>query len=87
MARRARPGVYVLLDRRGVVVRVGRTKDMERRRLEHQRDPLLGVYQFDERYETASDAIQRGLEQLLHDRYRPRLDLIRPISPRSPRRK
>lgn len=68
-------------------MRTGRTKDLHRRELEHSRDPLLRRYRFDEVHETEDPAARRGLEQILHERYRPPLDLIAPISVKNPRRR
>lgn len=88
MARVPRGGVYVLRDRSsGRIMRTGRTKDLHRRKQEHSRDPLLWRYGFDEIYETEDAAARRGLEQILHERYRPPLDVIAPISAKNPRRR
>jgi len=79
--------VYVLRDPvTGEVVRVGRTNDFARRAAEHARDPALRGYEFERVYPTDSYAEQRGLEQVLHDRYDPPLDRINPISPRNSKR-
>lgn len=81
-------GVSVLTDQAtGQVMRVGQTRDRLRREGEHRRDPSLGCYAFKTLYAVDSYAIRRGLEQLVHDRHDPPLDLQEPISPRSPRRK
>ncbi|ATQ70957.1 RHS repeat-associated core domain-containing protein [Methylosinus trichosporium] len=67
----ARGGAYVLRDVEGTVVRSGRTNDLARREAEHLRDPNLAEYQFQPAYRTDVYAEQRGLEQILHDRYGP----------------
>ena len=81
----ARGGTYVLRDAEGTVVRSGRTNDLARREAEHLRDPNLAEYQFEPAYRTDVYAEQRGLEQILHDRYNPALNKIRPISPSNKR--
>ncbi len=81
-----RGGTYVLRDADGVVVRSGRTRNLDRRQAEHARDPTLSQYDFDPVHRTDSYAEQRGLEQVLHDQYSPPLNRIRPIDPANPRR-
>lgn len=63
-------------------MRVGRTSDLHRRRLEHARDPWLGAYRFDVERQTNVYAEQRGREQLLHEAFQPPHDFIEPINPR-----
>lgn len=83
MKRKRQGGTYVLVDPgTGKVMRVGRTSDLHRRRLEHARDPWLGVFRFDVDRQTDVYAEQRGREQLLHEKFQPPLDFIEPINPR-----
>lgn len=80
-------GTYVLLDpKTGRVLRTGRTRDLERRRKEHRRDPQTRPLNFRVDRYTDSYAEQRGREQFLHERYLPPLNQIQPISPKNPRR-
>lgn len=79
-------GTYVLKNAEGVVMRTGRTNNLARRELEHARDPKLKDFTFAVVHRTDSYAEQRGLEQMLHDQYKPALNKIRPISPNNPRR-
>jgi hypothetical protein len=48
---------------------------------QHRRSRALPEHRFDPAYRTDSYLEQRGLEQILHDRYDPPLNKIRPISP------
>jgi hypothetical protein len=75
-------GVYLLRDpETGQVVRTGRTNDLSRRGAEHARDERLQDYDFEAVYRSDDYATQRGLEQVIHNRYQPPLNRIRPISP------
>ena len=78
-------GVYTLRDPVNDGVQyVGRTSNLTRREAEHRvAHPDLRL-----RPEFRSDnyEVQRGAEQILHDRYQPPLNKIQPISPRNPRR-
>ncbi|WP_157519524.1 RHS repeat-associated core domain-containing protein [Modestobacter sp. Leaf380] len=73
-------GVYALTDRAGQVVRTGRTNNLARRQAEHAREfqganfRILAV--------TQKRSEQRGLEQLAHNQFRPRLNRVEPISAR-----
>lgn len=69
----------------GQVVRTGRTNDLARRAAEHNRDPALREYIFDEVHRTDIYAEQRGLEQMLNEHYKAPLDRINAISPRNRR--
>jgi hypothetical protein len=81
----AQGGTYVLRDSRtGDVVRVRRTKNLERRRSEHRRDAERGELEFEVRHRT-DEVAEQGLEQSLHDDFNPRLDRIRPVDPDNPR--
>jgi hypothetical protein len=51
------------------VVRTGRTSDLTARQAAHFNDPVLGDFQFNVEYRTDLYAEQRGLEQLLYERY------------------
>jgi RHS repeat-associated protein len=75
----AKGGVYVLKDASGTVVRCGRTCDLARRRSEHARDPNLSKFQFEVIHKTDNNIARRGLEQKLHDEFKPHLDKINPI--------
>jgi RHS repeat-associated protein len=85
VALEARGGVYLLRDAEGVVVRTGRTNNLARRELEHARDPLTSDLTFEPVYRTDVYGEQRGLEQVLYNRYPgARLNKIRPISLSNP---
>jgi RHS repeat-associated protein len=78
-------GTYALIDPvTRDIMRIGRSKDLERRRQEHARSVLLGNLSFTPVDRTDDYAEQRGLEQQLHDQYNPPLDRVNPISPRNP---
>jgi hypothetical protein len=86
----ARGGVYTLRGLGNDVVRTGRTSDLAARRSALARDPILGPYEFSVEYRTDVYAEQRGLEQVLYDRY-PGAQIgaggfnkIRAISPTNP---
>lgn len=70
----------------GQPMRCGRTKDFERRRAEHRRNPETRGMDFDPVHRTDNYATQRGLEQLMHDQLKPPLDRINPIGPTNPKR-
>ncbi len=79
-------GAYVLRDAEsGQVMRTGRTRDLGRRGAEHGRDPNLRDLEFEPVHRTDVYNEQRGLEQMLHDKYQPPLNKIRPISPTNPK--
>lgn len=65
----ARGGVYTLRDEAGAVVRTGRTSNLAAREAAHANDPVLGDFRFNVEYRTDVYAEQRGLEQVLYDRY------------------
>lgn len=65
----ARGGVYTLRDEAGAVVRTGRTNDLAARQVQHANDPVLGDFQFNVEYRTDVYAEQRGLEDVLYNRY------------------
>ena len=81
----ARGGVYRLRDPiSGKVERTGRTNNLHRRKLEHGRDPATKDLVFESVFRTDSYRAQRGLEQVLYDRYLgARLNFYRPISLRN----
>ena len=62
----------------------GRSNGSARREGEHARDIRYPDYDFQEVYPTNDYSAQRGLEQTLHDTFKPPLDQIRPISPQNP---
>jgi len=76
-------GVYVLRNSDKIVMYIGRTNDLARRLLEHQRIHL--ELKFDPLVRTNSYEVQRGVEQMLYDKYKPPLNKIRPISLTNPR--
>ena len=78
-------GTYVLKDG-NEVMRSGRTNDLLRRQGEHGRDPVLKKFDFKIDRRTDNYAQQRGREQILHDKYKPPLNKINPISPKNPNR-
>ena len=79
-------GVYLLRDARSdEIVYAGRSSDLVRREWQYSRTPWRD-YIFDAPIRTDSYSQQRGLEQLLYERYSPPLNVINPISPHSPRR-
>jgi hypothetical protein len=53
---------------------------------QHALDPALKDFDFEAVYRTDNYAEQRGLEQMLHDAYVPRLNYINPINPANPNR-
>lgn len=61
----------MLRDVENAVMRSGRTKDLERRELEHARDSTLKDLRFEAVHRTHVRAEQRGLEQVLHDQFNP----------------
>jgi RHS repeat-associated protein len=76
-------GTYILRDPvTGQVMRTGRTNDLARREREHRGSGL--IFEVDKR--TDDYAAQRGREQIIHDKYIPPLNKIRPISPNNPNR-
>lgn len=80
-------GTYVLQDdKSGQIMRTGRTRDHARRESEHRRDPETESLLYRRESVTDDYPTQRGLEQILHDRYKPPLNKIRPISPKNPNR-
>ena len=66
-------------------MRSGRSIDLARRQVEHARDPVLRVFEFEAAFKTNIKAEQRGLEQYLHNLHAPPLNKIRPISPLNPK--
>lgn len=53
------------------VLRTGRSKNLARREREHARDPVLNKHEFEIVDRTDVYREQRGLEQMLHDKYSP----------------
>ena len=84
----AKGGTYLLrkADETGDVMRTGRTNDLARRRGEHARDPRTQDLEFEVDRCTDCYAAQRGREQVIHDRYKPPLNRVNPVSPNNPRR-
>ena len=70
-------------EKTGETVYVGRTKDLNVRKTQHARHPEMGKYEFEIDKRTNDYAAQRGREQQLYDEFKPRLNKIRPISPRN----
>jgi hypothetical protein len=84
--------VYSLRDEAGNVVRTGRTNNLVVRRSAHAHDGALEGFVFKVEDRTDDYATQRGLQQLLYDRYPGAQDInggfnkIRGISPLNPLR-
>lgn len=77
-----RGGTYTLRNpSSGKVKYVGRSNDLQRRQLEHFRDPQKKGLDFRVDRRTNSSAAQRGREQILYERHQPPLNKVRPISP------
>jgi hypothetical protein len=86
-AHQAKGGTYLLRDpATRDVMRTGWTGNLVQRRSQHARDSLLRDYEFEVVHRTDVYAQQRGLEQVLHDTYKPPLDRINAISPFNPKR-
>jgi RHS repeat-associated protein len=66
--KKAKGGVYVLKDG-AKVVRTGRSKNLNKRRLEHARTVELQDFDFQIKYTTDDYAEQRGLEHLLYEKH------------------
>jgi len=83
----AKGGTYLLRDpESGQIMRTGRTKDHKRREKEHRIHADTEQLEYKTTLETDEYGVQRGHEQMLHDKHKPPLDKIRPISPKNPRR-
>ena len=72
-------GVYSISNPNGVVVRVGHTNNFLRRAGQYRRDPNYFDLEFKREYYTDDYATQRGLEQMLYDKYQPPMNIYRPI--------
>jgi RHS repeat-associated protein len=80
-------GTYVLKDpETGSIERTGRTGDLKRRERQHARNPQMKDLDFDVDARTDDYAQQRGREQILHDKYAPPRNKIRPIRLNHPKR-
>ncbi|WP_176832364.1 RICIN domain-containing protein [Geodermatophilus sp. DSM 45219] len=77
-------GVYALTTASGKVVRTGRTNDLARRESEHGR--MYQGLNFVPLARTNNRFAQRGLEQMVHNRYRPILNRVSPVSSKNPAR-
>ncbi|QPJ62208.1 MAG: RHS repeat-associated core domain-containing protein [Candidatus Nitronauta litoralis] len=62
-------GTYKLKTPDGGVKRTGRSKDLERRKKEHKRDPQTKDLEFEVDKRTDSYDAQRGREQIVHDQH------------------
>jgi uncharacterized protein RhaS with RHS repeats len=83
----AKGGVYSIREKQtGEVVYVGRSSDLASREQQHRKNYPKNSYEFKVEYRTDDYNQQRGLEQYLYDKYQPRNNRIRPISPRNPKR-
>lgn len=81
----ARGGTYKLVEpHTDQVMRTGRSKDLSSREQQHGRKHPELRFQVDRR--TDNYAEQRGREQVIHERYKPPLNRINPISPTNPRK-
>jgi len=77
-------GTYQLKDpKNGDVVRNGRSKDLNKRKSDHARNPETRDLEFEVKHRTDDYPTQRGLEQKQLDKDRGRLDKIRGISPKN----
>lgn len=63
----------------GQIVRVGRTNDLLRREGEYYRDPNYFDLKYKPEFYMDDYGTQRGLEQMLYDRYQPPMNRNRPI--------
>jgi RHS repeat-associated protein len=80
-------GAYTLTDpNTGDVQRTGRTNDLDRREKEHARDPQTKELKFNVDKRTDNAAARRGREQIIHDKYKPPMNKINPVSPKNPDR-
>lgn len=80
-------GVYVLRrESDDAVMRSGRTNNFKRREKEHHNAEATKDYVFEIMYGTDNYKAQRGLEQRVHDTYKPPLNKINPISPKNPKK-
>ena len=70
----------------GKVMRTGRTIDLNSRMGQHRRGPATKGFDFEVDKRTNIYDQLRGREQIIHDKYKPPLNKIRPISPRNPNR-
>jgi len=78
-------GVYGLYDKKtGELVRSGRTNNLARREKEHLRY-YKNKYRFEPIHKTDSYSTQRGLEQMVHEKFNPRLNKIRGIDKNNPK--
>ena len=84
-------GAYELVDGDGNTVRTGRTKDHDRRKSEHERDPVLGEYIYRDTFRTDDYFEQRGLEHYLYQHNPGALagnggyNFVRPIAASNPK--
>jgi len=66
-AKKAKSGVYVLKDADDKVVRTGRTKDLDKRKKQHENDKNTKGLNFDDVHRTDNYSEQRGLEQVIYN--------------------
>jgi RHS repeat-associated protein len=86
-AEKAKGGAYVLKDlKTRVVKKTGRSKDLMRRKKELARRKDTKDLKFEADRRTDVYEQQRGREQIIHDKYKPELDKIKPISDKNPNR-
>jgi RHS repeat-associated protein len=77
-------GVCSLTDpATGNIVRTGRSNNLQRRAAEHARDSVFREFNFEPLFKTDSYVEQRGLEQVIHNKYLPSLNKINPVSPQN----
>jgi predicted GIY-YIG superfamily endonuclease len=75
-------GVYLLVDKStGQIRYVGRTNNFDRREKEHLRDPDKSMFQFEPVFRTHNLLLQKGIEQVIYQAFRPDKNRINPISP------
>lgn len=84
-------GVYSLKNADDDIVRTGRSKNLDRRKQDHARDPDLRDFKFQSEFATDAYDEQRGLEHLLYLRNPQAMSTnggfnkIAPIAARNPR--
>jgi hypothetical protein len=78
-------GVYVIYNPNGVIVRVGQTNNLIRRKGDYRRDPNYFDLEFEPQFFSDDYATRRGLEQILFEEYHPPMNVNRPIGSRNPK--
>jgi RHS repeat-associated protein len=73
-------GVYTITNPNDKIVRVGRTTNFSQRAGQYKRDPNYFDLDFNRVYPTDNYNEQRGLEQIIFEKYQPPMNYIKPIS-------